>query len=273
MKLSGNTILITGGGTGIGLAFAKKFVELGNEVIVTGRRQAKLDAAAKEQPKLKTIRSDASSSKAIAELAREMMEKYPKLNVLLNNAGVMVLRNLSVPDADLESLTSEVETNVSGPIRTISALIEQIKSNKGTIINVSSGLAFVPLHAAPIYCATKAALHSYTISLRQQLRHHGVEVIELMPPAVKTEMLADFSSGASFKTITTAVLVDATIKGLTKGKLEIRPGQSNQLRFMSRLAPGFIQGQLEKGSRSLIPTVSHYLTSSRDVSNDRSDRR
>lgn len=134
----------------------------------------------------------------------------------------------------------------------VSALIGQLKRNQGTIINVSSGLAFVPLQAAPIYCATKAAIHSYTISLRQQLKEHGVEVVELMPPAVKTD-LAPIPEGSGVKVITTDVLVDATMKALGKGKVEIRPGQANQLRFMSRVAPGFIEGQLAKGSKSLIP--------------------
>lgn len=252
MKLSGNTVLITGGSGGIGLGLANKLVELDNEVIITGRRQDKLDAAAKAQPKLKTICSDAGDAKAVAELARKLAADHPKLNVLINNAGIMVYRNLGIADASLASLTSEIDVNLSGPIRLVSALIDQLKANKGAIINVSSGLAFVPLTAAPIYSATKAAMHAYTITLRQQLRAHGVEVIELMPPAVKTE-LAAYPEDPSFKVISTEELVDATIKALGKGKLEIRPGQANSLRFMSRLAPGFIQGQLEKGSKSLIP--------------------
>jgi len=251
MKLTGNTILITGGSGGIGLAFAAKLAA-DNEVIITGRRQDKLDAAVAANPKLKAIRSDAADARAVAELAAQVKSSYPKLNVLFNNAGVMIYRNLSVPD-DLTQLTSEIDTNLSGPIRLISALIETIKANKGTIINVSSGLAFVPLQAAPIYCATKAAMHSYTITLRQQLAEHGVEVIELMPPAVKTD-LAALPDDGSVKVISTDELVDATMKALAKGKTEIRPGQANGLRFMSRWAPGFIQGQLAKGSKGLIPT-------------------
>jgi uncharacterized oxidoreductase len=251
MKLSGNTILITGGSAGIGLAFANKFVELGNEVIVTGRRQDKLDEVAKANPKLQTICSDAADPKAIAELARTIKDKFPKLNVLMNNAGVMIYRNLGLDD-DLAELTKEIDINLSGPIRLVSAFVEQLKANKGTVINVSSGLAFVPLQAAPIYCATKAAMHSYTIALRQQLADHEVEVIELMPPAVKTE-LAPVPEGDNVKVITTDELVDATVKALAKGKLEIRPGQANQLRFMSRWAPNFINGQLAKASKSLIP--------------------
>jgi len=251
MKLSGNTILITGGSAGIGLAFAKKFLELDNEVIVTGRNQDKLDAVAKAHPKITTIRSDAADPKAIADLAHTIKAKFPKLNVLMNNAGVMTYRNLGVDD-DLGPLTSEIDINLSGPIRLISSLIGQIRANKGTIINVSSGLAFVPLQAAPIYCATKAAMHSYTIALRQQLQDHEVEVIELMPPAVKTE-LAPIPSETNVKVITTDELVGSTIKALQKGTLEIRPGQANGLRFMSRWAPNFINGQLAKASKSLIP--------------------
>src|SRR5262245_42687562 len=157
MKLSGNTILITGGGGGIGLGLAKKFVELDNEVIITGRRQDRLDAAAKETPKLKTIRSDAADQQAVAALAREIQDKHPKLNVLINNAGVMVYRNLAQPE-DLATLTSELDINLAGPMRLVSALIDLLKANMGTIVNVSSGLAFVPLTAAPIHSATKAPM-------------------------------------------------------------------------------------------------------------------
>jgi uncharacterized oxidoreductase len=252
MQLSGNTMLITGGSGGIGLALARKFVELGNEVVVTGRSQEKLDAAIKAEPRLRVFRSDAADPQATAATAAEMKARFPKLNVLVNNAGIMIYRNLAVADANLSSLTSEIETNLCGPIRLVSALIEQIKANRGTILNVSSGLAFVPLHAAPVYCATKAAMHSYTISLRQQMRSHGVEVVEIMPPAVKTDLI-HFPDDPDFKVISTDELIAAVMKALAKGKLEIRPGQANQLRVMSRLAPGFIEGKLEKGSKSLIP--------------------
>src|SRR5262249_17311478 len=122
MKLTENTILITGGSAGIGLAFANKFVELGNEGIITGRDQAKLDAATKAQAKLHAIKSDAGDQKAIGELVKELKAKFPKLNVLMNNAGVMQYKNLSVAE-DLGKLTSEIDINLSGPIRLVSALI------------------------------------------------------------------------------------------------------------------------------------------------------
>ncbi len=253
MKLTGNTILITGGSAGIGLAFAKKFVELGNTVIVTGRRQSKLDEVTAAVPGLIGIRSDVADPAQVASLAEQIREQHPATNVLMNNAGIIRHLNLSAPTGDLSGLTAELDINVAGSIRMISALIDVLKKNSGAIINVSSGLAFVPMPSAPIYCATKAAMHSFTTSLRFQL-DGAVEVIELMPPAVHTEMTGDIPEG-DFKLITTDELVDATLKGLRAGALEIRPGQANQLHWMSRIAPGFIQGQLYNGSKSLIPSA------------------
>lgn len=255
MKLSDHTILVTGGSAGIGLAFATKFLELGNQVIITGRRKSRLDQVKKNHPGLHTIASDVSDAASVASLAAEVRERFPRLDVLMNNAGVMVSRNLGVPAADLAALTSEIDINVNGTIRTTSALIDVIRANRGTIINVSSALAFVPLTSAPIYCATKAAIHSYTSSLRFQLQDAGVQVVELMPPAVKTELTEGMSEGSGIKLITTDELVAAAIKALEAGKVEIRPGQSNQLHWMSRLAPGVINGMLHKASKPLIPGV------------------
>jgi uncharacterized oxidoreductase len=252
MELNGNTILITGGSSGIGLALAKKFVELSNTVIVTGRSEERLEAAKQEVPALHIIRCDAADPQALKALASTIDQEHPELNVLFNNAGVMLFRNLSHAAPDLSELTVELDINLAGPIRTVSVLVETLKRNRGAIVNVSSGLAFVPLPAAAIYCATKAALHSYTCSLRQQLRSHGVEVIELAPPAVKTN-LAQLPEDESVKVITTDELVEATIKGLRAGVQEIRPGQANQLHWMSRIAPRFIAEQLAKGSAKMIP--------------------
>src|SRR5436190_21981094 len=206
MKLSGRTILITGGSAGIGLAFALKFLELGNEVIVTGRRQALLDEVKAKYPKLHTIQSDVADPAQIAALAKRVKADFPKLDVLMNNAGIMLHKNLKVPAADLDGLMAEVNINVAGVIRMNSVFIDILTANKGTVINVSSALAFVPLPSAPIYSASKAAIHSYTESLRFQLQELGVEVIELMPPAVKTELTSDLPEG-TLKLITTDELV------------------------------------------------------------------
>jgi len=253
MKLNGRTILITGGSAGIGLAFARKFLELGNEVIVTGRREAVLDEVKAKYPKLHTIQSDVADPAQISALTARVKSDFPKLDVLMNNAGIMLHKNLKVPAADIAGLMAEVNVNVGGVISTTSAFIDLLRANKGTVINTSSALAFVPLPSAPIYSATKAAIHSYTQSLRFQLEETGVEVIELMPPAVKTDMTADLAEGDGVTVITTDELVKQSFASLEAGALEIRPGQSKQLAFMRRLAPNFINRQLWKASKKLVP--------------------
>ncbi|MGA8595371.1 MAG: SDR family NAD(P)-dependent oxidoreductase [Bryobacteraceae bacterium] len=253
MNLTGRTILITGGSAGIGLAFALKFVELGNEVIVTGRRQAVLDEVKAKYPKLHTIQSDVADPVQVAALAARVKADFPKLDVLMNNAGILIHKNLKAPAADLAELMAEMNINVGGVIGMTSAFIDILTANKGTLINVSSALAFVPLPSAPIYSATKAAIHSYTQSLRFQLEETGVEVIELMPPAVKTDMTGDLPEGDGITLMTTDELVKQSFVSLKAGALEIRPGQAKQLALMRRLAPNFINGQLWKASKRLVP--------------------
>src|SRR5246127_252254 len=255
MKLTGRTILITGGSAGIGLAFALKFLELGNEVIVTGRRKAVLDQVKVKYPKLHTIQSDVADPAQIAALAARVKSNFPKLDVLMNNAGIMLYKNLTAPAAEFAGLMAEGNINVGGVNTTTSAFIDILRANKGTVINVSSGLAFVPLPAAPIYSATKAAIHSYTQSLRFQLEGTGVEVIELMPPAVKTDMTTELAEGGG-TVISTDELVKQSFALLKVGTLEIRPGQSKQLAFMRRLAPNFINRQLWKLSKKLVPVAA-----------------
>src|SRR5437868_8552091 len=252
MKITGRTILITGGSAGIGLAFALKFLELGNQVIVTGRRQRVLEEVKAKYPKLHTIQSDVANPAQIAGLAARVKADFPKLDVLMNNAGIMLYKNLRAPATDLAALMTEVNINVGGVIGMTSAFIDILTANKGTVINVSSALAFVPLPAAPIYSATKAAIHSYTQSLRFQLEESGVEIIELMPPAVKTDMTTEIAEGGG-KVITTDELLKQSFASLKEGALEIRPGQSKQLAFLRRLAPNFINRQLWKASKKLVP--------------------
>jgi len=252
MKLTNRTILITGGSAGIGLAFALKFLELGNRVIVTGRRQAVLDDVKAKHPALHTVQSDVADPAQISTLAQTIKRDFPKLDVLVNNAGISRYKNLSVPASDLADLMAEVNVNVGGVIRMTSAFIDLLKVNKGTLINVSSALAYVPLPCLPIYCATKAAIHSYTQSLRFQLEDTGVEVIELMPPAVRTEMTADLPD-EGLTLITTDKLVALSIASLKRGAIEVRPGQSAQLALLRRVAPDFINRQLWKAARPLVP--------------------
>jgi uncharacterized oxidoreductase len=252
MELVGRTVLITGGSAGIGLAFALKFLDLGNQVIVTGRRQAVLDQVKAKYPKLRTIQSDVTDPAQIAALATRVKADFPKLDVLMNNAGIMLSRNLKAPADDLTELMVEMDVNVGGVIRMTSALIDLLTANQGTVINVSSALAFVAVPSAPIYCASKSAIHSYTQSLRFQLEDTGVEVIEVMPPGVKTDMTTELAE-AGISLITTDELVKQSFASLKAGALEIRPGQSKQLAFMRRLAPDFINRQLWKASKKLVP--------------------
>jgi uncharacterized oxidoreductase len=254
MKLTNRTILITGGSAGIGLAFALKFLELGNRVLVTGRRQAVLDHVRDKHPALHTIRSDVADPAQVAALAESIKRDFPELDVLINNAGISRYKNLSVPASDLADLMTEVNINVGGVIRMTSAFIDLLKGNKGTLVNVSSALAYVPFPCLPIYCATKAAIHSYTQSLRFQLENTGVEVIELMPPAVRTEMTADLPD-EGLTLITTEKLVTLSIASLRRGALEVRPGQSAQLALLRRIAPDFINRQLWKAARPFVPEL------------------
>jgi uncharacterized oxidoreductase len=256
MKLTGRTILITGGSAGIGLAFAVKFASLGNQVIVTGRRQAVLDEVKAKHPGLHTIQSDVADPAQIAALASRVKAEFPGLDVLVNNAGISHYKNLKAPASDLAGLMAEMNVNVGGVVRMTSAFIDILTANRGALINISSALAFVPLPCIPIYCATKAAIHSYTQSLRFQLEETGVEVIEIMPPAVKTDMTADLPEGDGITLINVAELVKLSFASLKAGAVEILPGQSRQLAFMRRLAPNFINGQLWKASRKLVPAAA-----------------
>lgn len=185
MKQSGNTILITGGGSGIGEALAHRFHDAGNTVIVAGRRQDALDKACEGRDNMHGMVLDVESAEGVKDFARRVLEAHPALNVLINNAGIMRFEPLDTA-RDLSDAEATITTNLLGPIRLIDALIDHLTAQDGAaIVNVTSGLAFVPLIVTPTYNATKAAIHSYTVSLREALKGK-VEVIELAPPAVQT---------------------------------------------------------------------------------------
>lgn len=187
MKLTGNTILITGGGSGIGRELAVRFHALGNTVIVAGRRQEALEETIAGRDGIHAVTLDIEDPDAILAFARRVVTEHPALNVLINNAGIMRREDLT-RTRQLRDAEETIGTNLLGPIRLTNALIDHLAAQPdATIVNVSSGLAFVPLSGTPTYNATKAAIHSYTVSLRQQLKGK-VEVIELAPPAVRTEL-------------------------------------------------------------------------------------
>jgi len=192
LKTTDNTILITGGGSGIGRGLAEAFHRLGNQVIIAGRGKKSLHATTAANPGMKSLRLDIGDPKNIESFAAQLAKEFPSLNALINNAGIMRPENLGDSSADSSTAEDIVTTNLLGPIRLTKAMLPLLLSQpRATIITVSSGLAFVPLAMTPTYCATKAAIHSYTQSLRYQLRGTSVEVIELIPPYVQTTLMGE----------------------------------------------------------------------------------
>jgi uncharacterized oxidoreductase len=190
MQTSGNTILITGGGSGIGRGLAEALQAAGNHVIISGRRKAILEEVVEANPGMKSLVLDIEDRTSIRAFASRLASEFPALNVLINNAGIMRPEDLLNQQDDLSDCESIVTTNLLGPIRLTAALLPLLRKHEhSTIINVSSGLAFVPLAFTPTYNATKAAIHSYTLSLRYQLKDSTTEVLEIIPPGVQTELM------------------------------------------------------------------------------------
>ena len=248
MKLKGQTILITGGTSGIGRELAVQLLSLGNTVIVTGRDTAKLDQLKAEYPAIHIYESDVSDPTAISSLFERVTSEFPRLNILINNAGIMRKLNLNTFGTDLNDITREIDTNLSGSIRMVMQFLPHLTMQKcAAIVNVSSGLAFVPYAISPVYSATKAAIHSFTLSLRFQLKNTNIAVFEVAPPVIDTplftkEFTVDDVGGV--KPMDVKVLAKHAIAGIERNRLEIRPGISNLLRLMSRIAPDFMVKQL-----------------------------
>jgi uncharacterized oxidoreductase len=188
MKTTGNTILITGGATGIGFSLAEAFVREGNVVIVCGRREEKLAEAKQRLPSLKTRRCDLSKAEERRSLYAWVSSSFPALNILVNNAGIQRMIDLTRGAEELESGEDEIEVNFKATIHLSALFIPFLSRKESAIVNVSSGLGFVPIARMPVYCATKAAIHSFTLSLRRQLQTTSVKVFEIIPPTVDTEL-------------------------------------------------------------------------------------
>jgi uncharacterized oxidoreductase len=190
MQMRGSTIFITGGSSGIGRGLAEAFHERGNQVIVTGRREQRLKELCQAHPGMRYFVLDVTDAAAIRDVSKRAIAEFPALNCVFNNAGVQMRFDFAPGSAiDEQALTGEINTNLVGAIRVAGAFLPHLaRQQNATLVNVSSALAYVPRAAFPVYCATKAAVHSWTMCLRRQLRGAGVKVVELIPPYVATEL-------------------------------------------------------------------------------------
>jgi len=227
MNLTGNTIFITGGGSGIGRGLAEALHKLGNQVIISGRRKGHLEATTKANPGMKSVELNLEDPASIASVSKRLIVDFPKLNVLVNNAGVMQIDDASgaIDDA---LLTSTITTNLLGSIRMTSALIEHLKKQKkAAVIYNTSVLGYVPLALAAVYSSTKAALHSYTLSQRYKLRGTSVSVLEIAPPWVQTDLL---NSNEEPRAMPLKEFIDETIRVLGTDVEEILVERAKPLR-------------------------------------------
>lgn len=232
MKLSGNTIVITGGTSGIGLAMALRFLELGNKVIICGRRSDRLVELARKHPGLVTKMCDVAGERHRLDFVRWILANHPNANILVNNAGVQFVGGVG-SGLDFTRVRQELETNVVAALQLTDLLTPMLADKAGaTVINVTSGLAFVPIAHLTVYCATKAFLHSITMSMRHSLKSKGIEVIEIIPPAVDTELgkEARADPDSSHGGMELEAFTKELFHGLEAGLPEIAVGQAAGLR-------------------------------------------
>jgi len=232
MQMTGNTILVTGGGTGIGLAIARRFVARGNRVIVSGRRAEALAAAKAATPEFETLPGDVSTEAGRVALADEARARFPQLNVLVNNAGIQNRPAPLLQPQDWAAHRLELATNLDAPLHLTMLLLPHLaRAPFGAVVNVTSGLAFAPYAIMPTYCLTKAALHSFTLSLRHQLQETPLDVVEIVPPAVNTDL-----GGPGLHTfgVNVDAFADSVFARLDKGETEVGYETSEVRRLASR---------------------------------------
>ncbi len=232
MQTKGNTVLITGGATGIGFSLAQAFVKAGNSVLICGRRAVKLEMAQKSLPGIAVRQCDLTKKQEREALFRWVKEEHPDTNILVNNAGIQRSIDLTRGATELTRDGDEIQTNLAAPIH-LCALFAKWLSGRdpSAIVNVSSGLGFVPIASMPVYCASKAGLHTFSVSLRYQLKNTPVKVFEIIPPAVDTELGQDSTSETEqeYRGIPPAEVAEAVLKGLKNDEYEIAVGEARDL--------------------------------------------
>jgi uncharacterized oxidoreductase len=232
MDSAASTILISGGATGIGFALAERFVQRGSEVIICGRREQALRDAQRKVPSLRFLVADLARGSDRVALADRVVKEFPKLNVLVNNAGIQRRVRFSVDVAPWAEREEEIIVNLAAPVHLTSLLLPHLaKQRSPTVVNVTSGLAFAPAAFAPVYCATKAAMHSLTVSMRHDLSSQSIEVVEIIPPAVDTDL---GGKGMHTRAMKVSEFADAVMKGIDEGQREIAYGFSEKVRTASR---------------------------------------
>ncbi len=243
MNLSNNTILITGGSSGIGLAMAKKFAELNNTVIITGRDAARLDTAAQYNSNITAWKCELTDRGEIDSLVLMLENNFPGLNILVNNAAVQYNYYFMEENDLYGRIKSEIDTNFTAPASLTSYLLSLLYGkDNAAIVNLTSALAIAPKENASLYCATKAAVHSLTVSLRYQLEDVGIKVFELMPPLVETKMTEGRGTGK----ITPEELVEGFLKAFAADQYEISIGRAKLAKIVYRILPGLISKKLRK---------------------------
>lgn len=242
MDLANSTILITGGTSGIGLELVKQLTDQGATLIVTGRNPDALNRTKTQFPNVHTFQSDVSNPRDIKQLYQAVTSQFPALNIIINNAGAMRLIDLRDHSMSLETITREIDTNLSGTIQMVHQFLPHLlKQPSAAIVNVSSGIAFMAYSSAPVYSATKAGVRAYTQALRLQLEDTHVKVFEMIPPGVNTNLQNDWAVQPNpAMMMEVDKMVNVVVKALKNDTLEIKPFLIHIIKAMSRIAPGLM---------------------------------
>ena len=244
MKLSDNTVLVTGGGSGIGLALAKAFALRGNTVVVCGRNAQKLEAVHKENPTIVTFPCDIASDQDQQRLVEHITLTYPNLNILINNAGIQHNYNFSDAKNHTNLIEEEVNINLLAHLKLTDRFLPFLMQRpSAAIVNITSALALVPKQSAPIYCATKAAMHNFTKALRYQLENTPIKVFEIIPALVDTEM----TKGRGKNKISSEALATEALRGIESNNYEIRIGKTKILFALHRFLPSIAERIIRNG--------------------------